>query len=92
MLIFFITTLNQIMGWSNMYLQFNTLQETETANNQIAQNMGLIGSITAYWDNIIKTADDKFVITKPDERFMYNIINFQETESYRTIELTEDVY
>jgi hypothetical protein len=61
-----------------MYLQFNTKTEAEKANNKISQNMGLTGNCTTDWDIVQETADGKFIIYKPEERFMTGIANFQE--------------
>ncbi len=65
-----------------MYLQFESLELAETANIQISQNMGLVGNFTVTWAGVEATADEKFVISKPEDRFMEGIVNFQEVESF----------
>jgi hypothetical protein len=74
-----------ITGWFKMFLQFDSIENAETANNQISQNMGLTGNVTSVWSDITKTADEKFVISKPDDSFMKDVINFQVAESYQPI-------
>jgi hypothetical protein len=66
-----------------MYLQFETLTQAETANNKIAENMGLSGDITSGWSDITETDDNKFVIIKPDNRFLAQVSNYQEIETIK---------
>jgi len=61
-----------------MYLLFETLQEAETANSQISENMKFTGDITTAWDIPQGTDEGKFIITKPDDKFMTGVNNFQE--------------
>ena len=76
-----------------MYLQFENKQDAETANRQISQNMGLgsLGDVTTAWSDIAETADTKFVILKPEERFVTDVINFQNVESYQLKETDDTV-
>lgn len=72
-----------------MYLIFDNKQDAESANNQISQNMGLTGDVTNVWDIPQETADGKFVITKPENRFMTDVSSYQEVESYQSKEIME---
>jgi len=60
-----------------MYLQFNTAEEAEAANNKISQNMGLTGDLTVSWSIVESTTAGQFIIPKPEEKFMTGINGFE---------------
>jgi len=63
-----------------LYLEFNSYNEAEAANNKISQNMGLTGDITTNWAIVQETIGGKYIILKPESCFMTDVIDFQEIE------------
>jgi len=72
-----------------MFLLFNTYNQAFVANAVISLNMRLSGSVTIGWAEIGETADGKFYIPKPEEKFLNMVEGYEEVEKVEVLEVQE---